>query len=166
MASRSSTVIISSSPIAKVGGLLTLTIAASNGTRLPFSFASVPLAPKYDSHPFGGWPPNLVSTMGDTGSLLFYTKHLGLPLPPWPHYEPRQEACRSRSSSSCAESAIPGLAPAHRVRASPARRAHCRPYSGNCLHNRSRKLWSRRSPPRCLPVAGTRRRPVQRPRSQ
>src|SRR6266536_2306603 len=76
MASRSSTVIISSSPIAKVGGLLTLTIAASNGTRLPFSFASVPLAPKYDSHPFGGLPPNLVSTMGDTGSLLFYTKQL------------------------------------------------------------------------------------------
>src|SRR6266704_1987241 len=75
MASRSSTVIISSSPIAKVGGLLTLTIAAINGTRLPFSFASVPLAPKFDSHPFGDWPPNLVSTMGGTGSLLYYTKH-------------------------------------------------------------------------------------------
>src|SRR6266487_60802 len=77
MASRSSTVIISSSPIAKVGGLLTLTIAAINGTRLPFSFASVPLAPKYDSHPFGGWPPNLVSTMGDTGSLLWLSLRFG-----------------------------------------------------------------------------------------
>src|SRR6266581_4502888 len=75
MASRSSMVIISSSPIAKVGGLLTLTIAESNGTWLLFSFASVPLAPKCDSHLFGDWPPNLVITMGGTGSLLYYTKH-------------------------------------------------------------------------------------------
>src|SRR5205823_6851115 len=75
MASRSSTVIISSSPIAKVGGLLTLTIAEINGTWLPFSLADGPLAPKYDSHPFGGWPPNLVITRGSTGSLLYYTKH-------------------------------------------------------------------------------------------
>src|SRR5256714_10443699 len=75
MASRSSTVIISSSPIAKVGGLLTLTIAEINGTWLPFSLADGPLAPKYDSHPFGDWPPNLVITRGSTGSLLYYTKH-------------------------------------------------------------------------------------------
>src|SRR5438552_11510474 len=74
MASRSSTVIISSSPIAKVGGLLTLTIAEINGTWLPFSLADGPLAPKYDSHPFGDWPPNLVITRGSTGSLLYYTK--------------------------------------------------------------------------------------------
>src|SRR6266700_5586031 len=74
MASRSSTVIISSSPIAKMGGLLTLTIAEINGTWLPYWLASVPLAPKCDSHPCGGWPPNLVSTMGGTGSLLYYTK--------------------------------------------------------------------------------------------
>ena len=83
MASRSSTVIISSSPIAKVGRLLTLTIAEINGTWLPFSLASVPLAPKFDSQPFGDWPPNLVITMGGTGSLLYYTKHdrlLGAPL--------------------------------------------------------------------------------------
>jgi Transposase IS66 family len=39
-----------------VGGLLTLTIAESYGTWLPFSFAQVPLAPKYDSHLFEGWP--------------------------------------------------------------------------------------------------------------
>jgi hypothetical protein len=71
-------VIISSSPIAKVGGLLTLTIADSNGTWLSFSFASVPLAPKFDSHPFGGWPPNLIITMGGTGSLLYYTKQPSL----------------------------------------------------------------------------------------
>ena len=31
----------------------------------------LPLAPKFDSQPFGGWPPNLVSTMGGTGSLLW-----------------------------------------------------------------------------------------------
>jgi hypothetical protein len=36
MASRSSTVIISSAPIAKVGGLLTLTIAEINGKWLLF----------------------------------------------------------------------------------------------------------------------------------
>src|SRR5438270_956448 len=74
MASRSSTVIISSSPIAKVGGLLTLTIAEINGTWLPFWLADGPLAPKCDSHPFGDWPPNLVITRGGTGSLLYYTK--------------------------------------------------------------------------------------------
>src|SRR6266566_8143644 len=78
MASRSSMVIISSSPIAKVSGLLTLTIAESNGTWLPFSFPSVPLAPKCDSHPCGDWPPNLVSTLGGTGSLLYYTKQFPL----------------------------------------------------------------------------------------
>ena len=88
MASRSSIVIISSSPIAKVGGLLTLTIAEINGTWLPFSFASVPLAPKFDSHLFGGWPPNLVSTMGGTGSLLYYTK---------------QDSSRTFGCSSCNE---------------------------------------------------------------
>src|SRR2546421_9521438 len=76
MASRSSTVIISSSPIAKVGGLLTLTIAEINGTWLPFWLADGPLAPKCDSHPFGDWPPNLVITRGGTGSLLYYTKQL------------------------------------------------------------------------------------------
>src|SRR5438477_2868025 len=76
MASRSSTVIISSSPIAKVGGLLTLTIAEINGTWLPFWLADGPLAPKCDSHPFGDWPPNLVITRGGTGSLLYYTKHI------------------------------------------------------------------------------------------
>src|SRR6266567_5848913 len=74
MASRSSTGIISSSPIAKVGGLLTLTIAEINGTWLPFWLADGPLAPKCDSHPFGDWPPNLVITRGGTGSLLYYTK--------------------------------------------------------------------------------------------
>src|SRR5439155_11735973 len=78
MASRSSTVIISSSPIAKVGGLLTLTIAEINGMWLPFWLADVALAPKCDSHPFGDWPPNLVITRGGTGSLLYYTKHLRL----------------------------------------------------------------------------------------
>src|SRR6266567_7678497 len=75
MASRSSTVIISSSPSAKVGGLLTLTIAEINGMWLPFSLADGPLAPKCDSHPCGDWPPNLVITRGGTGSLLYYTKH-------------------------------------------------------------------------------------------
>src|SRR6266704_6190921 len=50
MASRSSTVIISSAPIAKVGRLLTLTIAEISGTWLPFSLADGPLAPKCDSH--------------------------------------------------------------------------------------------------------------------
>src|SRR6266700_4757243 len=77
MASRSSTVIISSSPSAKVGGLLTLTIADINGTWLPFSFVTVPLAPKSDSHLFGDWPPNLVSNMGGTGSLLWISLTFG-----------------------------------------------------------------------------------------
>src|SRR6266487_3197324 len=80
MASRSSTVIISSSPIAKVGGLLTLTIAEINGTWLPFWLADGPLVPKCDSHPFGDWPPNLVILRGGTGSLLYYTKQHVAPL--------------------------------------------------------------------------------------
>jgi hypothetical protein len=90
MASRSSTVIISSAPIAKVGGLLTLTIAEINGTWLPFSLADVLLAPKCDSHPFGDWPPNLVITGGGTGSLLYYTKHKS------PGFQATRRFCTSR----------------------------------------------------------------------
>src|SRR3974390_3863492 len=98
MASRSSNVIISCSPSAKVGGLLTLTIAEHNGTWLPFSFADVPLAPKYDSHLFGGWPPNLVSRMGGTGSLLYYTKQEGNPLMSYQHQTQRQHQHHQRNS--------------------------------------------------------------------
>src|SRR6266567_3225795 len=56
MASRSSTVIISNSPIAKVLVVLTLTIAENNGKWLPFCLLNVPLAPKFDWQHFGTGP--------------------------------------------------------------------------------------------------------------
>src|SRR5438270_13718605 len=78
MASRSSTVIISSAPIAKVGRLLTLTIAEINGTWLPFSFADGPLAPKYDSHHLETGPRIWLSP-GEVLAPFYITQNIKAP---------------------------------------------------------------------------------------
>ncbi len=69
MASRSSTVIISSSPIAKMGVWFILTIAETNRKWLPFGLSNVPLAPKSYWQQIWYRPPNLIVKKGGTGSL-------------------------------------------------------------------------------------------------